>query len=136
MNSAALMGMDVKKPIDEIILADDYDYSSFAKLVALKVSAASVRSHMISFANQFLLDLTEKLTSEDIGKIQSKLTVAFNTKLKEEKGKDSKKSKGSKQPKLNAGGARDLKNAGYDMYEVDGVAGGEEYRPEDQGDFM
>lgn len=129
------MGLDVRKPIDEIALTDENDYNTFAKIIALKVGGAQIKGHMIAFANQLLIDLADKLSSEDLGKIQSKLTVTFNQKLKDEKGKDNKKSKGAKQPKVNAG-PRSLKNAGYDMYEVDDMEGGEEYRAEDQGDFM
>lgn len=92
---------------------------------------------MVAFANQFLTSISEELTSDDISKIQAKANVLFNNKLKEERGKDSKGKKSAKPPKLNVErGIRSLTNAGYDMYEVEGLEGGEDYGGYDKVDFM
>jgi Translation initiation factor eIF3 subunit len=131
------MSIDIKTPISEVELEDEHDFIAFAQIIGLKVGTSAIRANMVAFTVQLLTSLSEELTSEDFDKIGQKAKTLFNNKLKEEKGKDANKKK-SKAPKINAdrGGPRNLSNPGYDMYEVEGMEGTEQYGGYDEVDFM
>lgn len=131
------MSIDIKTPISDVTLDDENDYTAFAQIIGLKVGTSAIRANMVAFSVQLLSSLYEELTSEDLDKIGQKAKTLFNQKLKEEKSKDAPKKK-SKAPKINVerGGPRNLSNPGYDMYEVEGMEGTEQYGGYDEVDFM
>jgi len=137
LRAASLMSIDIKTPIADVVLEDRHDYTAFAQVIGLKVGTSALRSNMVAFTLQLLSSLSDELTSEDFDTIGQKAKTLFNNKLKEEKGKDANKKK-SKAPKINAdrGGPRMLSNPGYDMYEVEGMEGTEQYGGYDEVDFM
>lgn len=130
--AAAIMGLDIKKSIDSVELKTLDDYNTFAQLIWVKLSADGTRSQIVEFMGQMLKSMEEDVTSEDYSKLQSKLTVLFNNKLKAEKGKDNKKK--NTKPSLNRG--RPGRNEHYEMYEIEGQEGTDDYGGYDEIDFM
>ena len=89
-----MFGADIGKSLLEYDLQNEADYVNFAKVVYLKLEHAQSRKFMTTFVNSLLQHMSEKLRSEDLQDIQDKTTVIVNSKIKIEKGKDTKKKKG------------------------------------------
>ena len=124
------MGIDITKSIDEIQLKDKNDFDAFSQMVSLKLSTNPTRTYMVNFINDLIQNVSDHLTSDDVSKIQAKATVIFNQKLKE-KQPVKKKAKPKKLQQDN-----NLRNVGYDLYEVEGEEGTEDYGGYNEVDFM
>lgn len=88
---ASMFGADIGKSLLDYDLQTEADYVNFAKVVYLKIEHAPNKRFMISFANALLQQMNEKMRSEDLQEVQDKTTVLINNKIKQEKGKDTKK---------------------------------------------
>lgn len=121
------------------MLEEEKHFKDFGQACAVRVASSEIRAHKVAYLIQVLNHVSEDLTSEDLDKIEVRVKALFNQKLKDEKGKDNNKKKGGKAPKLHVerDGPRNIKtNAGYDMYEVEGMEGTEQYGGYDEVDFM
>lgn len=134
LNAAALMGIDIQTSIEEIPLKAEADFANFASIIQLKLKTANPkRAFLVTFANEILKNMAESLTSDDLDKIEKKLKVLFNDKLKEEKGPTKTKKTTGKSVKVDKPGQ--LKTA-YEDYEVEGMTGTNEYGGYNDVDFM
>lgn len=130
------MGIDIKTPVDDIKLKAEDDFVAFAQLIGLKLSTNPTRSHIVSFMNELVTAISAELTSDDLSKIQSKVSFQFNQKLKESQNKQKKPAK--KGPKLRTDGSPKTfaRNVGFDMYEDQEAGGTEDYGGYNEVDFM
>jgi hypothetical protein len=125
--AADLFGSDISKSLLDITLKKEADYVNLASVIYLKLKDADSRSYLVAFLNELNKKLADDITSEDIGNVQSKLTVLFNEKLKQEKGKDGKKKAKGPTVKVERPDTKYDRNAAFDMYQVEGVEGGDDY---------
>lgn len=132
------MGIDLSKPLKDIPLDDEKNFRDFGQACAVRVATSEIRAYKVAFILQVLNHVSDDLTSDDLDKIEVRVKALFNQKLKDERGKDTKK-KATKAPKINVerGDGRNTRtNAGYDMYEVEGMEGTDQYGGYDEIDFM
>ena len=89
-----LFGVENADNFTAISLNDEKDYVNFAKIVHSKIATAKSRSYQVAFIGELLRSLESNFKAEDYQNLQQKINVLINTKLKAEKGKEKKKTKG------------------------------------------
>lgn len=129
------MGIDIKTSVEEIPLTKDVDYANFASIIHLKLKTANPKKpHLVAFANDLLKHISELLGSDELDKIEKKVKILFNDKLKEEKGPAPKK-KAAAGKSVKVDRPNNMKSA-YQDYEEEGMEGTNEYGGYNDVDFM
>lgn len=118
-------------------LRSEQNYVKFAQQVGDVLYEGQTPYNIPSFFNELSrgLAITPQLSSLDLKKIVDSVTVAYNSRVAEEKKRDGGKKKGKEKPKIAAGKATDNSRNNNPAMVADLMGGGEDDYGDEYGEY-